>query len=279
MVFYKYAGGFGIRILEDLRLKITRPNEFNDPFELTPRSKFTLTVADMLDRARTNPDHYRGAFESMKRDGYQHTFEQFIADFPKRPNFKKFRKLMREALVQEDMKSLVGASEKFGILCLSQISNSIPMWSHYADHHKGIAVGLDVAKIGQALGPFRRVRYCKQRRGIDRWLPPTNPEWFRQILDTFFVKSREWTYEQEYRRVFQLARLVHAQPDEKGKRHFFLDIRGTDVREIVFGCRIDETFENRIRAELRRRPKTFGHVKLFRCKRHRSRFELEIIPC
>lgn len=279
MVYYKYAGGLGIKVLEDLRLKITRPNEFNDPFELTPRSQFTLTNAAMLNRAKTDPDHYQGAFEDMKKDGYPHTFEQFITDLPRMLNFRKFKKLMREALVQKDMKSLDEASEKFGVLCVSRSPNSIPMWSHYADNHKGIAVGLDVAKIGQALGPFRRVRYRKHRRGIDRWLAPTNPEWFRQAMDTFFIKSREWIYEQEYRRVFQLAKLVHAQPDEKGRRHFFLDFSGNNIREIIFGCRIDEKFENRIRVELGRRPNTFGHVKLFRCKRHHSRFELEIIPC
>ena len=38
MILYKYAGESGLRILEDLRLKITPPNEFNDPFEVTPHA-------------------------------------------------------------------------------------------------------------------------------------------------------------------------------------------------------------------------------------------------
>jgi len=280
VVYYKYAGDSGIKVLENLRIKIAPPNEFNDPFELTPRSKFTRTRANMLNRANSNPEHYLAVFEDMKKnDGYPDTFEQFIAELPTMLNFKKFRKQMREALVMEDMKSLDGASEKFGILCVSKIPNSIPMWSHYADHHKGIAVGLDMTKIGSSLGPFRRVKYHKYRRGIDRWLDSTKPEWFKQVMEMFFIKSRDWLYEQEYRRVFQLEKLIYAQPDENGKRHFLLDISGNDVREIIFGCRINEAYENRIRAELGRRPKTFGHVKLFRCKRHDSRFALKIIPC
>jgi hypothetical protein len=152
------------------------------------------------------------------------------------------------------------------------------MWSHYADHHKGIAIGLDLPKIGNALGPFRRVRYHKHRQGFNRWLAPTNPEWLKQVIDTIFIKSRDWLYEQEYRRVFRLADLIHARPDDKGKHHYFLHISGNVIREVIFGCRIDEAYENRIRVELDRRPKTFGHVKRFRCKRHHSRFELEIIP-
>lgn len=279
MVFYKYFNKFGIKVLEDLRLKITPPNEFNDPFELTPRSKCTITEADMLNRAKTNPDHYLGAFEDMKKAGYPDTFEQFIAGFPKLFTFKNFKKAMRDALMKRDMQSLDEVSKMFGILCASKTPNSIPMWSHYADNHRGIAVGLDLPNIGKAFGPFRMVKYYKFRQGVNPSLAPENPEWFRQQTDTFFIKSRDWLYEQEYRRVFQLKQLVHAQPDENGKRHYLLDIGGNDVREVIFGCRIDGTVENRIKAELDRRPKTFGHVKRFKCERHHSRFELEIVPC
>ena len=84
--------------------------------------------------------------------------------------------------------------------------------------------------------------------------------------------------QQEYRRVFRLADLIHAPPNDKGKRHYFLDINGSDIREIIFGCGIDVADEHRIKAELNRRSKTFAHVKLFRCKRHDVRFELEIVP-
>lgn len=280
MVFYKYAGNSGIKILKDLRLKITPPNEFNDPFELTPRSKFTITLAEMVDRANTSPDQYRGVFEDLKKDGYRYTFEHFIAELPNAlpAKFGQFRKRMREELVKNDMKSVNEASAFFGILCVSKIASNIPMWSHYSNDHKGIVIGLDVTNIGNAFGPFRNVKYHKFRRGVDPWLAPTNPEWFKQRMDAFFVKSREWCYEKEYRRVFQLKNLIPANLGKKGKCHYFFDLCGSDIREVIFGCRVNKAYESRIRAELARRPKTFGHVKLFRCKRHDSRFELEIIP-
>ncbi len=177
------------------------------------------------------------------------------------------------------MKSLDEASEYFGILSVSKTEKSIPMWSHYADHHRGIAVGLDVPNIGRAFGPLRRVKYHKYRRGFNPWLPLSNPDGFNDRLDSFFVKSKDWFYEQEYRRVFQLKKMIRGQPDRRGKCHFFVDINGGDIREIIFGCNIKKERESRIRAELGRRPRTFGHVKLFRCKRHNSKFELEIVPC
>ena len=56
-----------------------------------------------------------------------------------------------------------------------------------------------------------------------------------------------------------------------------LDISGSDIREIIFGCWISNRYEKRIRKELERRPKTFGHVRLLRCKRSRIKFKLDII--
>ena len=65
---------------------------------------------------------------------------------------------MRAELVKWDMKSLDEASEYFGIVSVSRTAKSIPMWSHYADHHRGIAIGLDLQNIGKAFGPFRNVK-------------------------------------------------------------------------------------------------------------------------
>jgi hypothetical protein len=279
-IFYKYAGDSGIQILEGLRIKITPPNEFNDPFELTPRSKFAITLDEMRGRLKTNPESYRGVWESMRADGHSNTFEELLTELTKQLplKFKGFEKLMREYLIEKDMKSLNEASEILGIFCVSRISSSIPMWSHYANNHKGVAIGINFSKVGGKLpGTFEQVTYRKTRRGVNPWLLSTNPEWLKQIKDTLFIKSRDWMYEQEYRRVFRLSDLNQTQPDIRGRRHYFLDITGDDINEIIFGCRIDVSYENQIREELCRRPKTFGHIKMFRCKRHDTKFELKIV--
>ena len=82
MTFYKYAAESGIKILENLKLKVSPPNEFNDPFELTPKSKFTLTLDGMLNEMKANPDSYRDVHAAMKKDGLTHTFEEFIKILP-----------------------------------------------------------------------------------------------------------------------------------------------------------------------------------------------------
>jgi hypothetical protein len=41
---YKYCGANGLNILRDLELKATPPNQFNDPFEFTPKMGYSDPV-------------------------------------------------------------------------------------------------------------------------------------------------------------------------------------------------------------------------------------------
>ncbi len=284
MIFYKYAGKSGFEILEDLRLKITPPNEFNDPFELTPRSKFTITVDYMLNRVHSDPESFRNPYENMvTHEGYPYSFKRFLADLPAviPLQFKKFKKLYREEQIQNDLGSLDEASKLMGILCVSKPNNSIPMWSHYANYHQGVAFGLDLGHPSFSKGyawKFGAVKYRKNRTSVDALLTSPNAELFRQMISVIFTKGIIWKYEQEYRGIYRLSELLHPPSGQNGKRHYFLNIDAPAIREIIFGCRTSPADEKKILDELNRRPRTFGHIKLFRCKRHDSKIELEIVP-
>jgi hypothetical protein len=283
MVFYKYAGDRGINILEDLRLKVTPPNDFNDPFELTPRSKFTITLDYMLNRVHNDPEWFREPYNDMvQHEGYPHSFERFLADMPRviPLKFKAYKKLYREAQIRNDLGSLNEASQLMGILCVSKPNDSIAMWSHYANHHRGVAFGLDFMHscfTGHAT-EFGAVRYRQDRYAVDALLHIGSVELYKQMKAVMFTKSTIWKYEQEYRRIYRLRELLCPPAGADGKRHYFLNIDGDAIRKIIFGCCIAPAYENQIRAELNRKPRTFGHIQLFRCKRHQSRFQIQIVP-
>jgi hypothetical protein len=69
MILYKYADDSGIRILEDLRLKVTPPNEFNDPFEITPNTRRARPLAEMMADVRPETKFFQGVYEDMVADG------------------------------------------------------------------------------------------------------------------------------------------------------------------------------------------------------------------
>ena len=50
-VLYKYCDPRGIDILQSLRLKVTPPNQFNDPFEFMPRVETEISAAVVRRRA------------------------------------------------------------------------------------------------------------------------------------------------------------------------------------------------------------------------------------
>ena len=90
---YKYCDARGTDILLKLRLKITPPNRFNDPFEFAPRIKPTVArqEARRLVKARQSE---RELFERMTAEG------QFAGSFKR---FKKLTRSNREKLVQAVM--------------------------------------------------------------------------------------------------------------------------------------------------------------------------------
>jgi len=276
MVFYKYCGSAGQLILESLRLKVTPPDEFNDPFELTPRTQ-RLRWKEIINRFQNDPVLARQGYESLKAHGFQPSFEQFqdaLVNSPPRQRRGSRQELM-DLFTVHDMTALKEASSQIGILCLSNINNSIPMWSYYGDCHRGTVIGLELSPSVD--GVFNEVKYRPHRQQIDLYISRSTNAWFDQITRAIFSKSRVWKHEQEYRWVFRLKDLCR-QAAKNGDTHYFLPIKGVNVKEVILGCNMKANHATEIKQLLRRRRESLGHVKLFRCHRHRSRYALDIRP-
>ena len=74
-----------------------------------------------------------------------------------------------------------------GILCFSKTWDNPVLWSHYADRHRGIALGFDInSDMVQA------VTYKKKR-------PPFRSADESSIHTLLYTKHRDWRYEKEVR--------------------------------------------------------------------------------
>src|SRR3569832_2664480 len=97
---------------------------------------------------------------------------------------------------------------KKGLMCFSDNWASPVMWAHYADKHHGVCLGFDIPKRGDEdlLFPVvynpSRLQYVldhtKDVLGLDQ-------TFIHALIET---KSREWSYEREYRVVANLEMLV-----------------------------------------------------------------------
>lgn len=75
----------------------------------------------------------------------------------------------------------------YGLLCFSLSWHNPLLWSHYADRHRGLALGFDVAD--EILKP---VSYVEQRPTLTK-IDPTVAQWL------LFTKFVDWRYEHEAR--------------------------------------------------------------------------------
>jgi hypothetical protein len=140
-------------------------------------------------------------------------------------------------------------NELLGIVCFSRSWAEPLLWGHYADKHKGIALGFDVPDGDK----YHELRYRKAR------LPrPTG-----RILDTddvddlLLTKFRAWRYEKEHRCICLLRNSVH----EKGL-YFEPFSDELKLAEVIVGHRSTVT-----RAQLKRAlGKTYRHVTAFKAR-------------
>lgn len=118
-------------------------------------------------------------------------------------------------------------SKKYGLLCFSDNWHEPLLWSHYADRHRGIAIGFEILK-----DEIRKVGYPDDplRKQIDLTANPRiNEELFLSLAT---IKYHKWKYEQEHRILVKLKDCT-----ELDGHHFMQFKDRLKVKEIVLGSK------------------------------------------
>ena len=150
---------------------------------------------------------------------------------------KKFQEKIDEAVKN--------AKEAALISCFSKRNNSILMWSHYANSHKGICLEYERPESSD----FRDVIYKQNRPYIKMYKvvshaialdilgkTETNEEiinYLKETLEPFFVKSTDWIYEKEVRCLYSRSKLADNVEYKDGR--YILDIGYPTA--IYVGCK------------------------------------------
>lgn len=125
-------------------------------------------------------------------------------------------------------KELIDSTE--GLLCFSRTWRNPLLWSHYADKHKGIALGFDIPDE-----LLFDVKYIGGMHKINVTEDSTKSETIDRILDRLrYTKFDGWKYEDEVRQLFMLDALR-----AQSGLHF-IPFSGTlSLREVILGPRCD----------------------------------------
>lgn len=232
-IVYKYrnwTNEFHKAVLLMNQVFLSPPSDFNDPFDCrVTKNHHLLNTPEKIEKYLEKG--IKGNLEYLISEGRDIEFE---------------RKHLRERLknldqYQKEFEAIdIEYTDKYlGVLSLSGIWNSILMWSHYGDFHKGYCVGFDEEIIRKSgfFGTGGNVTYTEDLPKID----PISAE--DKIMTSFYqthFKAKEWEYEKEYR----LTKLYFDKPEEEPNR--IATLPKNCIREVIIGLNTEEAHKQEI---------------------------------
>lgn len=122
-----------------------------------------------------------------------------------------------------------------GIACFSEKWDSMLMWSHYANDHKGYCIGFDEKRLrySQLFGKTKRVEYWNKYPELD----PMNKNKKSDELK-YFCKSEDWKYEYEIRAMNLFFDYETPEPNR------VITLDDNHIKEVILGLNTPE--EHRI---------------------------------
>jgi len=228
-----------MRSLQTRAFWFSGPSGFNDPFDCA------ITVAD--DALKESVIH---AQMVAGRNGLD-VNEGALGPWEIRPE--------DVAAYQAFQKRLRGITDDVGLLCLSELSNNLLMWAHYADHHRGFCFGFERSPdntLGRQAAPVVYQTDYPRLSAAD-FDCETNPH---SADSLWLTKSIDWSYEREWR---LLAR--------RGDKCYTID---APICSIIFGARMNEAARTAVREAIG----SAQSVEWYEALQSRTSYTLEIRP-
>lgn len=195
------------QVLFDGILFAAAPQSFNDPYDcdFVVENSFLNEVAArkmMIDAL----EKYNISEQDKNRLLFEPDWKKVLEDIMEVPLSESLGK----TLMQVVDTGLSEAKDNYRVICLSETAQSILMWSHYAQNHTGFCIEYDFNLGTEWLHHhLHPVQYSKNRKQIrGSFANADNAEANAAIHEATLWKSIEWSYEREWRFVFDPNDLI-----------------------------------------------------------------------
>jgi hypothetical protein len=244
-----------LQIVETSKIYYASPASFNDPFDckVPPVGSFDpyfLRYLIAAQNAKSDEDHAEVYWKFLAIGSRTETERNAMhADLSAAEyvEFKAFVERIRHKV------------NEAGVLSFSAINDNTLMWSHYADHHRGVCLGFSLEKWPEMKLALYPVTYSVQRLPLK-----FDEQSFRDgrlIQAIAYTKDQSWCYEQEWR--------------VSGKAPGEFSFPSDALVGIVFGCMTSDADKARVRRAVVGR----SHVVLYQARMKEKDFGLDILPC
>ena len=228
-----------ISALSKGRLYLSSPNKFNDPWDCNV--DFSI-------------DDFKSSFENM---GFLKEIESKLGldinslseDF----KTKIIEECLRaeknvndeKVLIEQDLskKHTDYIKDTVKVACFSEVNNSILMWSHYADCHKGFCLEYDIEELKMYNDIFSFIYPIKYSNVPAEICASFEPEKADNLtIYATMCKSSHWEYEREWRLVLPESLMIE---DVENKGIFYVEI--PKPKKIYLGALTSEENEDIVR--------------------------------
>lgn len=279
---YKYTSlKSAIKILENNTVALNNPQNYNDPFDsvidfddkdieksmsIIAEYYITQEFLKLLNNKNIKTRLFTRLMMKWDRFGINtylklskknryydsipgvHALSKWLVRYASQKGENSFEEL-KEKFTNEIIRKVKEVRNNALMSCFSKRYDSILMWSHYGDKHKGICVEFD-----RPDKDFLDVKYSNKRCKFD--LEDTTRRVLGYMLSNeeadvndkglisciskpFIVKSLDWQYEEEVRCILS--------PNSEGVstlEELSLYKMPTNISKIYIGCKVDKTSED-----------------------------------
>jgi len=165
--------------------------------------------------------------------------------------------------------------KKIGVLCLSEVPDSILMWAHYGQQHSGFVLEFDghhpyfheAEESDISFDQLCRVQYRDTRPSI--FLKEVSP------IDLFLTKSSHWSYECEWRLLRSFDDKTVSDKGENDTQIHLFSFPAEAITGIILGARTKKQNYLDVKRIIGSK-KDLGHISIKRALADATHFHLEI---
>jgi hypothetical protein len=203
-------------ILRDQEIWCSDPSSMNDPWDFKPWFSCEPMLNDPQSLERMLEMFRANAGPEVINDPVRPLFEARIRQDPR--ELRKFVESFSKGLSQELCKRRV--------YCLTLLSDSILMWSHYTGNHKGLCLEFNVDNP-----LFSRARPVRYSHTYPEWTPHGMEE---NVSALILTKAVDWAYEREFRIVGTPNAALKGTPNSLDGN--YLHLPPGALSAIIIGC-------------------------------------------
>jgi len=256
---YKYLSVDSAKaVLTNCTLKYSSPLKFNDPYEFNSNLvDFTGTKSEIKNYYYRLLTDYTWHGKVLSKSEKKTILNILLRDY-------SLGSLIETVKMAFD----IGKQDSL-VLCLSEINNNTLMWSHYADKHSGICLGIRMPEMNNLWDILTLKILYSDKFEKYKYLSQNENEKRKAYLRYIYTKSSHWSYEKEVRVYFQNDINAHV-PWEPRKKLLpvkdlssFIEIQPEQFCEIYYGLATKQTDIDSIETILREKEyKLDGKFKM-----------------